>query len=162
MRQLLKGENRNLLQMERKTSRKLSTDMHRKLSAISTCSNVSDISLRLGMDPNDFKSTIQNILDLDVGDAWELESEDGLSCYGDEAGFDDVPNDFVTVQVEQRKSSTGSQVSTDSLDTAESFEPVKIDMQSIKGALNMYQRHKKISMSRVVKPPTTILEAGEK
>eukprot|EP00094_Tigriopus_californicus_P003611 TCALIF_03473-PA protein Name:"Protein of unknown function" AED:0.55 eAED:0.74 QI:0/0/0/0.33/0.5/0.33/3/0/153 len=107
--------------MERKTSRKLSTDMHRKLSAISTCSNVSDISLRLGMDPNDFKSTIQNILgmanygndnqtmiigndfcyhsiDLDVGDAWELESEDGLSCYGDESGFDDVPNDTITVQ----------------------------------------------------------------
>ncbi|XP_059082163.1 uncharacterized protein LOC131879768 isoform X2 [Tigriopus californicus] len=147
--------------MERKTSRKLSTDMHRKLSAISTCSNVSDISLRLGMDPNDFKSTIQNILDLDVGDAWELESEDGLSCYGDESGFDDVPNDTITVQVEQRKSSTGSQASTDSLDDAESFEPVQIDMQSLKGALNLYQRHKKISMSRVVAPPT-IQEKGEK
>ena len=47
---------------ERKTSRKLSTDFHRKLSAISTCSNVSDISVRLGMEPGDFKNTIQNIL----------------------------------------------------------------------------------------------------
>ena len=46
----------------RKTSRKLSTDVHRKLSAISNCSNVSDISVRFGMDPNDFRSTISDIL----------------------------------------------------------------------------------------------------
>ena len=49
--------------MERKISgRKLSTDMQRKLSAISNCSDVSNLSVILGMDPNDFKSTIQNIL----------------------------------------------------------------------------------------------------
>ena len=50
--------------MERKISqnRKLSTDMQRKLSAISNCSDVSNLSVMLGMDPNDFKSTIQNIL----------------------------------------------------------------------------------------------------
>ena len=50
--------------MERKVSqnRKLSTDMQRKLSAISNCSDVSNLSVMLGMDPNDFKSTIQNIL----------------------------------------------------------------------------------------------------
>ena len=63
----------NLFQskMERKTSnsgsvsgaaRKLSSDMQRKLSAISNCSDVSNLSVILGMDPNDFKSTIQNIL----------------------------------------------------------------------------------------------------
>ena len=53
-----------LFKMERKISqgRKLSTDMHRKLSAISNCSDVSNLSVMLGMDPNDFKSTIQNIL----------------------------------------------------------------------------------------------------
>ena len=48
--------------MERKISRKLSSDMQRKLSAISNCSDVSNLSVVLGMDPNDFKSTIQNIL----------------------------------------------------------------------------------------------------
>ena len=162
----------------RKTSRKLSTDLHRKLSAISTCSDVSNISYKLGMDPGDFKSTIQNILgtgslfncvrithvlmiiltDLDVGEGWDLESEDGLSCYGEEqirADFDledDVPNDVITVNVE-RKSSTGSQVSTtDSLNAAEDFEPVHVDLTSIRTALSMYQRHnqKKISMSKIV------------
>ena len=52
------------IKMERKISqgRKLSTDMQRKLSAISNCSDVSNLSVMLGMDPNDFKSTIQNIL----------------------------------------------------------------------------------------------------
>jgi len=51
-------------QMDRKVSvgRKLSTDMHRKLSQISNCSDVSNISFKLGLDPDDFKSTIQNIL----------------------------------------------------------------------------------------------------
>lgn len=47
------------------SNRKLSTDLHRKLSAISTCSNVSDVSnlsFKLGMDPDDFKSTVQSIL----------------------------------------------------------------------------------------------------
>ena len=48
--------------MARKNSRKLSSEMHRKLSAISNCSDVSNISVKLGMDPNDFKSTISNIL----------------------------------------------------------------------------------------------------
>ena len=46
----------------RKTSRKLSADLHRKISAISTCSDVSNFSVRLGMDPGDFKSTLKNIL----------------------------------------------------------------------------------------------------
>ena len=50
--------------MNRKISvgRKLSTDMHRKLSAISNCSDISNLSFKLGMDPEDFKSTVQNIL----------------------------------------------------------------------------------------------------
>ncbi len=47
---------------DRKTSRKLSVDVHRKLSAISNCSDVSNISFKLGMDPGEFKSTISNIL----------------------------------------------------------------------------------------------------
>ncbi len=36
--------------------------MARKLSAISNCSDVSNLSVMLGMDVNDFRSTIKNIL----------------------------------------------------------------------------------------------------
>ena len=94
---------------------------------------------------------------MDVGEGWDLESEDGMSCYGEESiraeldDDDDVPNEFITVNVE-RKSSTGSQASADSLDAAEEFEPVQVDLASIRTALTMYQRHnkKKISMSKIV------------
>ena len=58
--------------------------------------------------------------DLDVGEAWTLDSDDELSCYGDDLNgvpginFNDgatskEPDDVVTLQVD-RKSSTGSQV----------------------------------------------------
>merc|ERR1712228_673415 len=72
--------------MERKISgRKLSSDMQRKLSAISNCSDVSNLSVVLGMDPNDFKSTIQNILELDIGDDWvDSEDESELGDYATE------------------------------------------------------------------------------
>jgi len=117
------------------------------------------------MDPNDFKDTIKNILDLDIDDKWDVESDEecSLSCYGGE----DVPNDYVTVYVEQRKSSTGSQVSqvsNDSLNQAEAFQPVEIDMTTVKTALNMYQKHnRKISMSKVVgvSGAKTLEEAAE-
>ena len=55
---------------------------------------------------------------MDVGEAWTLDSDDELSCYGDEIAssiaVDDgtvsaSTNDLVTLQVD-RKSSTGSQV----------------------------------------------------
>ena len=55
---------------------------------------------------------------MDVGEAWTLDSDDELSCYGDDIGsninIDDgaasaSTNDLVTLQVD-RKSSTGSQV----------------------------------------------------
>ena len=57
-------------------------------------------------------------LDLDVGEAWTLDSDDELSCYGDEiassiavndGAVSTSTNDLVTLQVD-RKSSTGSQV----------------------------------------------------
>jgi len=147
--------------MDRKvsSSRKLSMDMHRKLSAISTCSDVSNLSYKLGMEPDDFKCTIKNILDLDVGEAWTLDSDDELSCYGDdlniipgidvdEGASSKVAEDLVTLQVD-RKSSTGSQISTDSLDSAEDFVPVQIDVSSVKSVLSLYQKHRKISMSKI-------------
>ena len=74
------------------------------------------------------------ISELDVGDAWELDDDDDgeLSCYGGE-DFELPPEDeIVTVSVDKRKSSTGSQVSCDSLDSAEAFEPVKIDLPTVR------------------------------
>merc|ERR1712062_570763 len=141
---------------ERKISaRKLSMDMQRKLSAISNCSDVSNLSVMLGMEPNDFKSTIQNILELDLGEDWpESEDESEEIC-----GSESVPADIInkverknsqTVRIvpDQRKSSTGSNVSTDSLDEAESFQPVDIDVDSLKTVLT---RYRKISMSKLAK-----------
>ena len=57
---------------------------------------------------------------MDVGEAWTLDSDDELSCYGDdlniipgidvdEGASSKVAEDLVTLQVD-RKSSTGSQV----------------------------------------------------
>ena len=60
-------------------------------------------------------------LDLDVGEAWTLDSDDELSCYGDdlniipgmnvdaEGNASSASDDIITLQVD-RKSSTGSQV----------------------------------------------------
>ena len=40
-------------------------------------------------------------------------------------------------------------MSTDSLDSAEEFVPVQIDVNSVKSVLNLYQKHRKISMSKI-------------
>ena len=48
--------------------------------------------------------------ELDVGDAWEVDSDDDLGYYGEDDLKDLPANDYVTVKVDQRKSSTGSQV----------------------------------------------------
>lgn len=42
---------------------------------------------------------------------------------------------------------TSFQASSDSLNEAESFEPVEIDIDSLKNVLNKYEKHRKISMS---------------
>merc|ERR1712223_1147093 len=114
---------------ERKISaRKLSMDMQRKLSAISNCSDVSNLSVMLGMEPNDFKSTIQNILELDLGEDWpESEDESELTEYASEQNpvqIERKNSEVVQITPDQRKSSTGSQTSTDSLDDVEDFRPV--------------------------------------
>ena len=57
------------------------------------------------------------LLELDVGDRWECETDaDGLSCYGDDEDdvVGEIPDDVVTVKVDKRKSSTGSTVSRES------------------------------------------------
>ena len=51
--------------------------------------------------------------ELDVGDAWELDCDDDgeMSCYGnDDDGDDHLREEVVTLNVDKRKSSTGSQV----------------------------------------------------
>lgn len=157
------------------SARKLSVDMHRKLSAISNCSEISDISVRLGMNPDDFKSTIQNILDLDVGgEEWLSEDEDSLLGYGqDEEAIRDYhpsasslsPQDRTRkkseiITINARKSSTGSD---DSLNSAEDMKKVEIDMDSLKNVLNIYSKHqRKISVSKLIGQPTPrqLLDAG--
>ena len=64
-----------------------------------------------------------DFIDLDVGEAWTLDSDDELSCYGDDLNVmpginvdeeetSTKSDDIVTLQVD-RKSSTGSQVNID-------------------------------------------------
>ena len=54
------------------TNRKLSTDFARKLSAISTASDVSCISQRFGMEQGHLKNIVQDILEMDLNDEWEV------------------------------------------------------------------------------------------
>merc|ERR1712141_819344 len=91
---------------ERKISaRKLSMDMQRKLSAISNCSDVSNLSVMLGMEPNDFKSTIQNILELDLGEDWpESEDESEEIC-----GSESVPADIINSCLRRTKKQSNCQ-----------------------------------------------------
>jgi hypothetical protein len=132
---------------ERKVSqRKLSTDFVRKLSAISVASDVSCISGRFGMEQDQLRSIMQDILELDLNDDWELGSDDGMSEYGDDRGSEDLSlwqelqNETVTL--DQRKTSSSSEASTDSLDRAEDFHPVQINLGEVKTVLSMYQKHK--------------------
>lgn len=132
---------------DRKVStRKLSTDFVRKISCISTASDVSGISGRFGMEQDQLRSIMQDILELDLNNDWELGSEDGMSEYGEDRDSEDMSlwqelqNETVTL--DQRKSSNTSQASTDSLDSAEDFRPVEINMAEMKTVLAMYQRHK--------------------
>ena len=104
---------------------------------------------------------------------WQLGSEDGLSEYGDseEPGvsiWQELQDE--TVRLESRKSSSSSQVtlqwlnvmkewlmrayftdcnnlkaSTDSLDSAEDFKPVEINLGEIRDMLSMYINKRKVS-----------------
>merc|ERR1712062_455269 len=152
------GSGKRSTNFNTKQKGKMSVDMQRKLSAISNCSDVSNLSVMLGMEPNDFKSTIQNILELDLGEDWPESEDESEEICGSESVPADIINKVVsaerknsqTVRIvpDQRKSSTGSNVSTDSLDEAESFQPVDIDVDSLKTVLT---RYRKISMSKLAK-----------
>jgi len=135
----------------RKSSRKLSTDFMRKLSAISVASDVSEISERFGMEQTELKTIVQDILELDLNNDWEIGSEDGLSEYGEEERSDEVSlwqelrDETIRLNVDTRKisnTSTISQSSVDSLDSAEDFSPVEINLHEVKSILARYQKRK--------------------
>merc|ERR1712038_417498 len=92
------------------SGRKLSTDVSRKLSAISTAPDVSAISDKLGMEQGTLKTIVKDILDMDSRNKWEVDSEDELSDY-EEEGWETDERIYEIVRLEQRKKdSTASQV----------------------------------------------------
>jgi len=134
----------------RKISRKLSVDMVRKISAISVASDISEISCRFGMDQDEMKTIMQDILELDLNNDWELSSEDGMSEYGEERPgeislWQELREQTVRLNVDQRKisnTSTSSEDSVDSLNSAEDFAPVDINLGEVKAILSKYQKRK--------------------
>jgi len=142
-------------------NRKLSVDFSRKLSAISSASDVSCISGRFGMEQGQLKNIVQDILEMDKKDEWEGMSEDDLSEYEDDWEDDDnsiwQDMDNETVHIDERKASTNStssEASIDSLNAAEAFRPVEINLGEVKTVLKMYKKHK-ISV-------TSIMSEGKK
>merc|ERR1712025_362724 len=128
--------------------RKLSADFARKLSAISVASDVSLISDRFGLDQGELKNIVQDILEMNINDDLDLSSEGGMSEYGDkeEPGisiWQELQNE--TIRLESRKSSSSSEASTDSLDSAEDFKPVDINLGEIREMLAMYINKRKVS-----------------
>ena len=92
------------------SGRKLSTDVSRKLSAISTAPDVSVISDKLGMEQGTLKTIVNDILDMDSRNKWEVTSEDEMSDY-DEEGWETDEQIYEVVRLEQRKKDpTASQV----------------------------------------------------
>merc|ERR1712012_1448849 len=139
-------------------NRKLSTDFARKLSAISVASDVSLISERFGMEQGELRSIVQDILDMNINDDFDVGSEDGMSEYGDteRLGDDDGISIWQELQNEtirlERKSSSCSEASTDSLDSAEDFKPVEINLGEIKEMLPMYMHRRRISTTALTGP----------
>merc|ERR1712218_576476 len=103
------------------SGRKLSTDVSRKLSAISTAPDVSAISDKLGMEQGTLKTIVNDILDMDSRNKWEVTSEDEASDY-DEEGWETDEQIYEIVRVEQRKKdSTSSQVTLGWIWPAENY-----------------------------------------
>merc|ERR1711953_846646 len=118
------------------SGRKLSTDVSRKLSAISTAPDVSAISNKLGMEQGTLKTIVKDILDMDSRNKWEVASEEELSDY-DEEGWETDEQIYEIVRLEQRKKdSTTSQTST-----ASTEDPLDINMEEINAVINLYRRH---------------------
>merc|ERR1711990_377368 len=110
------------------SGRKLSRDVSRKLSAISTAPDVSLISDKLGMEQGTLKTIVKDILDMDSRNKWEVTSEDS------EEGWETDEQIYEVVRLEQRKKdSTSSQASN-----ASTEDPLDINMEEINAVINMY------------------------
>merc|ERR1712117_921913 len=91
---------------------------HRKLSAISVASDVSFISERFGMEQGELRNIVQDILEMNINDDFDVGSEDGMSEYGDDdrlggdqggiSLWQELQNE--TIRLDSRKSSSSSQV----------------------------------------------------
>merc|ERR1712024_216474 len=80
----------------------------------------------------------------------QVGSEDGMSEYGDTERAEEGVSIWQelqdeTIRLESRKSSSSSQASTDSLDSAEDFTPVEINLGEIREMLSMYINKRKVS-----------------
>ena len=165
-------------------NRKLSSDFARKLSAISVASDVSLISERFGMEQGELKTIVQDILEMNINDDFDVNinnivcdySEDLLDrkrgwvvrvwrrwCAGNLSLAGTSERDHQTRlqeiilqlrgKIETLHSSEVSkswsiyalyifQASTDSLDSAEDFKPVEINLGEIKEMLSMYKKRR--------------------
>merc|ERR1711953_1298422 len=111
-------------------------------------SDISLISDRFGLDQGELKNIVHDILEMNLSDDFDLGSEDGMSEYGEseEPGvsiWQELQDE--TVRLDSRKSSSSSQASTDSLDSAEDFKPVEINLGEIREMLSMYINKRKVS-----------------
>jgi len=117
-------------------NRKLSQDVSRKLSAISTAPDISALSDRLGMDQDHLKTIVKDILDMDSNNKWEVDNgEDGSEYGDDDEGWETDEQIWETVRIEQKKKdSTSSQASS-------SDDVVDINVEEFNDVLNLYMRH---------------------
>merc|ERR1712001_234113 len=119
-------------------ARKLSQDVTRKLSAISTAPDISALSNRLGMDQDHLKTIVNDILDMDTNNKWEdgeAEAEELSEDEFEDEGWQTDEQIYETVRIEQRKKeSTSSQGSSGE-------DPVDIDVAELNTVLDLYMRH---------------------
>ena len=166
-------------------NRKLSSDFARKLSAISVASDVSLISERFGMEQGELKTIVQDILEMNINDDFDVNINNHIVCDYSEELLDRKRGWVVRVwrrwcagnlslagtserdhqtrlqeiilqlrgKIETLHSSEVSeswsintlntfQASTDSLDSAEDFKPVEINLGEIKEMLSMYKKRR--------------------
>jgi len=145
---------------DRKKSRKTShlNPPSRKVSSTSNVSDVSQISNKIGFDPDSFTSAMQGILDFALPeDNWDLESESsGLSSYSDDDETDEMysndMNGYLKAMDQELRSTNVPQTAMDeairkesvvseggeSFSDVENFQPVKIDSTAVKSLLASY------------------------
>jgi len=101
------------------------------------------------MEQGELKNIVHDILEMNINDDFDVGSEDGMSEYGDDdktgglSIWQELQNE--TIRLDSRKTSSSSEASTDSLDSAEDFTPVDINLGEIREMLSMYMNKRRIS-----------------